>query len=52
MAAVNTTRANDRKLHLREVLDWMVEDGMLTAPPGPGLGAEPELDALDRWRAA
>ncbi|HEX3059814.1 MAG TPA: GspE/PulE family protein [Usitatibacter sp.] len=32
MAAVNTTRANDRKLHLREVLDWMVEDGMLTAP--------------------
>jgi general secretion pathway protein E len=32
MAAVNATRANDRKLHLREVLDWMVEDGMLTAP--------------------
>jgi general secretion pathway protein E len=32
MAAVNTTRASDRKLHLREVLDWMVEDGMLTAP--------------------
>ena len=27
-------------------------DGMLTAPPGPGLGAEPDLDALDRWRAA
>src|SRR5580765_3288734 len=32
MAAVNPTRASDRKLHLREVLDWMVEDGMLTAP--------------------
>jgi len=32
MAAVNSPRATDRKLHLREVLDWMVEDAMLSAP--------------------
>ncbi len=32
MAVVNAPRTGDRKLHLREVLDWMVEDGMLTAP--------------------
>src|SRR6185369_11346457 len=31
MAAVKTS-TTDRKLHLREVLDWMVEDQMLAAP--------------------
>ncbi len=29
MAAVTPTRTGDRKLQLREVLDWMVEDGLL-----------------------
>ena len=28
-SAPNPTRSQDRKLHLREVLDWMVEDGVL-----------------------
>src|SRR5260221_2545160 len=31
MAAVTPTRATDRKLLLKEVLDWMVEDGLLDA---------------------
>jgi general secretion pathway protein E len=30
--APTASRASDRKLHLREVLDWMVEDNMLTRP--------------------
>ena len=25
-------------------------DGTISAPPGPGLGAEPDLEALERWR--
>ncbi|MGQ0849131.1 MAG: mandelate racemase/muconate lactonizing enzyme family protein [Actinomycetota bacterium] len=25
-------------------------DGFLRAPPGPGLGVEPDLDLLERWR--
>ena len=29
MAAVTPARTGDRKLHLREVLEWMVEDGIL-----------------------
>src|SRR5438128_8497029 len=29
MAAVTPARATDRKLQLKEVLDWMVEDGLL-----------------------
>src|SRR3982750_1543248 len=29
MAATSPTRSTDRKLHLREVLEWMVEDGVL-----------------------
>ena len=32
MAAVTPTRATDRKLSLKEILDWMVEDGMVDAP--------------------
>jgi general secretion pathway protein E len=31
MAAVNPARAGDRKLHLREVLEGMVEDGVIDA---------------------
>src|ERR1700682_1167099 len=31
MAAVTPTRAADRKLQLKEVLDWMVEDGLVDA---------------------
>jgi general secretion pathway protein E len=29
MAATSPARSSDRKLHLREVLEWMVEDGLL-----------------------
>lgn len=41
-----------------EVRDFMlpqptvVEKGFLVAPPGPGLGVEPDLAALERWRVA
>ena len=28
----------------------MTADGTLAPPPGPGLGVEPDLDALERWR--
>ena len=27
-------------------------DGTVAPPPGPGLGVEPDLDALERWRTA
>jgi L-alanine-DL-glutamate epimerase-like enolase superfamily enzyme len=27
-------------------------DGTIAPPPGPGLGVEPDLDALERWRVA
>jgi L-alanine-DL-glutamate epimerase-like enolase superfamily enzyme len=37
--------------------DWMLPvvieiagDGTIAPPPGPGLGIEPDLDALERWR--
>ena len=29
-----------------------VTDGMLERPAGPGLGAAPDLDAIERWRTA
>jgi L-alanine-DL-glutamate epimerase-like enolase superfamily enzyme len=29
-----------------------VAGGMLLPPEGPGLGADPDLDALERWRVA
>jgi L-alanine-DL-glutamate epimerase-like enolase superfamily enzyme len=39
--------------------DWMLPfvleiagDGTIAPPPGPGLGVEPDLDALERWRVA
>ena len=32
MAAATPARTGDRKLHLREVLEWMVEDGIIDAP--------------------
>ena len=39
--------------------DWMLPfvleiapDGTVAPPPGPGLGVEPDLDALERWRVA
>ena len=39
--------------------DWMLPfvleiagDGTIAPPPGPGLGIEPDLDALERWRVA
>src|SRR5690349_920945 len=31
MAATSPAKSTDRKLHLREVLDWMVEDGVIAA---------------------
>jgi D-galactarolactone cycloisomerase len=37
--------------------DWLLpetleiaSDGTVAPPPGPGLGVEPDLDALERWR--
>ena len=39
-----------------EVRDFMlpqplrIEDGWLVAPTGPGLGVEPDLEVLERWR--
>ena len=39
-----------------EVRDFMLpeqlhlENGWLVAPPGPGLGIEPDLNALEKWR--
>jgi D-galactarolactone cycloisomerase len=37
--------------------DWMLpfvleiaDDGTIAPPPGPGLGVEPDLDALEQWR--
>jgi len=37
--------------------DWLLPapleiaaDGTIAPPPGPGLGVEPDLDALERWR--
>jgi D-galactarolactone cycloisomerase len=39
--------------------DWMLpsvvdiaDDGRIAPPPGPGLGIDPDLDALERWRVA
>ena len=39
--------------------DWLLPapveiaaDGTVAPPPGPGLGVEPDLDALERWRTA
>jgi D-galactarolactone cycloisomerase len=39
--------------------DWLLPapveiaaDGTVAPPPGPGLGVEPDLDALERWRKA
>ncbi len=39
--------------------DWMLpfvieiaDDGTIAPPSGPGLGVEPDLDALERWRVA
>jgi D-galactarolactone cycloisomerase len=39
--------------------DWLLPapveiaaDGTIAPPPGPGLGVEPDLDALERWRVA
>ena len=39
--------------------DWMLPqvveidaDGTIAPPPGPGLGVEPDLEALERWRVA
>jgi galactonate dehydratase len=29
-----------------------VRDGTIAPPPGPGLGVDPDLDALERWRIA
>ncbi|HSN20551.1 MAG TPA: GspE/PulE family protein [Usitatibacter sp.] len=37
MAAVTPTPRVDRKLQLREVLDWMVEDGLVAAEPAAKL---------------
>ena len=42
-----------------EQRDWLLPaplaiaaDGTIAPPPGPGLGVEPDLDALERWRVA
>ena len=39
--------------------DWLLPapveiaaDGTIAPPPGPGLGVEPDLEALERWRVA
>jgi general secretion pathway protein E len=40
MAAVTPARATDRKLQLKEVLDWLVEDGMLDAPSAAKIATE------------
>jgi L-alanine-DL-glutamate epimerase-like enolase superfamily enzyme len=39
--------------------DWLLpepleiaSDGTIAPPPGPGLGVEPDLDALEKWRVA
>ena len=39
--------------------DWLLpfvleiaDDGTIAPPPGPGLGVEPDLDALEQWRIA
>ena len=39
--------------------DWLLPapveiaaDGTIAPPDGPGLGVEPDLDALERWRVA
>ena len=39
--------------------DWLLPapvaiaaDGTIAPPDGPGLGVEPNLDALERWRVA
>jgi len=39
--------------------DWMLPevqrispDGAIAPPAGPGLGVEPDLEALERWRVA
>jgi L-alanine-DL-glutamate epimerase-like enolase superfamily enzyme len=29
-----------------------IADGMISAPPGPGLGVEPDFEKLERWRVA
>ena len=28
----------------------LAPDGTIAPPPGPGLGVEPDLEALERWR--
>src|SRR5260221_6669804 len=40
MAAAAPTKASDRKLQLKEVLDWLVEDGQLDAPAASKLLSE------------
>ena len=43
MAAVTPTKASDRKLSLKEVLDWMVEDGMVDAPTAAKVMSEARI---------
>jgi general secretion pathway protein E len=40
MAAVTPAKTADRKLQLKEVLDWMVEDGLIDAPTASKLVSE------------
>jgi general secretion pathway protein E len=40
MAAVTPAPKTDRKLQLREVLDWMVEDGLVAAEPATKLAQD------------
>ncbi|HXF78860.1 MAG TPA: ATPase, T2SS/T4P/T4SS family, partial [Usitatibacter sp.] len=48
MAAVTPTKTADRKLSLKEVLDWMVEDGLVDAPAAAKLVQEARLRAIAR----
>jgi len=48
MAAVTPTKTADRKLQLKEVLDWMVEDGLMDAPTAAKLVQDARLRANQR----
>ncbi|HEX4779102.1 MAG TPA: GspE/PulE family protein [Usitatibacter sp.] len=48
MAAVTPAKTADRKLQLKEVLDWMVEDGLIDAPAAAKLTQDARLRGASR----
>ena len=41
-----------RRHHCLSAVVAIAADGTVAPPDGPGLGVEPDLDALEQWRVA